>query len=439
MPQVAAAVAALDAAHVAAVLAGGRRGRDRDRRHRPHARPPRTSPSPCSRSRATRSRPSPATRSPCALELDEELRREGLAREIVHAVQNARKEAGLEITDRIELGLGGDEALLEAAREHQAYLAGEVLATAIAFGGGDGDDGDDRRHGPGDRGKADVNDPRRAATTDLRRGFGRIPHPMRHRAPWRRSPCSLLLAAAGPASAARPKASDYPPPEIGPGHQAGPKPHLMLIHGGSFLYDDPEFVEATAEAALKAGFIPHYTTYPLGDMPAAVLAVRAEAKRLRQKFGPDMVYAYGSSAGGTLAALLSGDGLVGAAVAKAPVSEPGQLGMAARRLRAGLLRTGRLEPAGALPALAAAPPGQASRCCWSTGSTTRSCQSPRARPTRTSSSASTSGRCSGGHHAERAQPEVLQRTLVWLAEIAEAPGPGHACSASKRPNISDSI
>ena len=50
------------------------------------------------------------------LELDDELRREGLAREIVHAVQIARKDAGLEITDRIELALGGDEELLEAAR-----------------------------------------------------------------------------------------------------------------------------------------------------------------------------------------------------------------------------------------------------------------------------------------------------------------------------------
>ncbi len=67
------------------------------------------------------------------LELDDELRREGLAREIVHAVQNARKEAGLEITDRIELALGGDEELLDAARAHQHYLAGEVLATAIAY------------------------------------------------------------------------------------------------------------------------------------------------------------------------------------------------------------------------------------------------------------------------------------------------------------------
>jgi len=68
------------------------------------------------------------------LELDDELRQEGLAREIVHAVQIARKDAGLEITDRIELSLGGDAELLDAARAHERYLAGEVLATAVAYG-----------------------------------------------------------------------------------------------------------------------------------------------------------------------------------------------------------------------------------------------------------------------------------------------------------------
>ena len=55
------------------------------------------------------------------LEIDEELRREGLAREIVRAVQNARKEAGLEITDRIALGLAGEAELVEVGREHEAY------------------------------------------------------------------------------------------------------------------------------------------------------------------------------------------------------------------------------------------------------------------------------------------------------------------------------
>jgi isoleucyl-tRNA synthetase len=70
-----------------------------------------------------------------SLELDDELLREGLAREIVHAVQNARRDAGLEVTDRIELVLGGDRELLDAARAHEAYVAGETLATAVSYGG----------------------------------------------------------------------------------------------------------------------------------------------------------------------------------------------------------------------------------------------------------------------------------------------------------------
>jgi isoleucyl-tRNA synthetase len=69
------------------------------------------------------------------LELDDELRREGLAREVVHAVQAARKNAGLDVEDRIALSLAGDEALLAAAREHQDYLTGETLATSLEFDG----------------------------------------------------------------------------------------------------------------------------------------------------------------------------------------------------------------------------------------------------------------------------------------------------------------
>jgi isoleucyl-tRNA synthetase len=72
------------------------------------------------------------------LELDDELRREGLAREIVHAVQNARKAAGLDISDRIALALGGDEELLAAAREHEPYIASEVLATSTGYDATDG-------------------------------------------------------------------------------------------------------------------------------------------------------------------------------------------------------------------------------------------------------------------------------------------------------------
>jgi isoleucyl-tRNA synthetase len=67
------------------------------------------------------------------LTLDAELIRAGDAREIVHAIQACRKSTGLEITDRIELALGGDQELLDAAREHEPYIARETLATAVAF------------------------------------------------------------------------------------------------------------------------------------------------------------------------------------------------------------------------------------------------------------------------------------------------------------------
>ena len=79
------------------------------------------------------------------LGLDDELRREGLAREVVHAIQNARKGAGLQVEDRIELALGGDEELLGAARDHEAYMAQETLAVRLSFNGAaDGTEADHR-------------------------------------------------------------------------------------------------------------------------------------------------------------------------------------------------------------------------------------------------------------------------------------------------------
>jgi isoleucyl-tRNA synthetase len=67
------------------------------------------------------------------LEIDIELRVDGWAREIVRAVQSARQAAGLEVTDRILLTLDGDEDLIGAARAHQDYIAGEVLATQVSY------------------------------------------------------------------------------------------------------------------------------------------------------------------------------------------------------------------------------------------------------------------------------------------------------------------
>jgi isoleucyl-tRNA synthetase len=73
------------------------------------------------------------------LELDGELVREGLAREVVHAIQNARKAAGLNVEDRIALTLGGDDELLAAVRAHEEYVTGETLATSLTLDGAGGE------------------------------------------------------------------------------------------------------------------------------------------------------------------------------------------------------------------------------------------------------------------------------------------------------------
>jgi len=63
-----------------------------------------------------------------------ELLREGLARDAVRLIQNARKSAGLDVSDRIELRLTAAGGLLEALAEHRETIANEVLATALALG-----------------------------------------------------------------------------------------------------------------------------------------------------------------------------------------------------------------------------------------------------------------------------------------------------------------
>ena len=64
-------------------------------------------------------------------ELDDELRSEGVARELVNRIQRLRKDAGLEITDRIELAIGGEEAIRAAAGDHSAFIGGETLASKV--------------------------------------------------------------------------------------------------------------------------------------------------------------------------------------------------------------------------------------------------------------------------------------------------------------------
>ncbi len=66
------------------------------------------------------------------LELTPALVRAGLAREVIRLVQETRKASGLEVSDRISLAWAADGELAEALREHEALVAGEVLATTIA-------------------------------------------------------------------------------------------------------------------------------------------------------------------------------------------------------------------------------------------------------------------------------------------------------------------
>ncbi|GAB4053900.1 isoleucine--tRNA ligase [Catellatospora paridis] len=66
------------------------------------------------------------------------LEAEGLARDVVRVVQQARREADLAITDRIALTVQASAEVAAAVREHQAFLAAETLADSVSYGAVDG-------------------------------------------------------------------------------------------------------------------------------------------------------------------------------------------------------------------------------------------------------------------------------------------------------------
>jgi isoleucyl-tRNA synthetase len=65
------------------------------------------------------------------LALTPELERAGLVREAVRLVQEARKNGGLAVSDRIELWWTADDAMAQALTEHGAQVADEVLAVRV--------------------------------------------------------------------------------------------------------------------------------------------------------------------------------------------------------------------------------------------------------------------------------------------------------------------
>jgi isoleucyl-tRNA synthetase len=78
------------------------------------------------------------------LEITPDLRLEGLARDIVRVIQDARKAAGLEVSDRIELAVEASGRAAEAVAAHREWIAGEVLAVRLEDGAAEGWDGAQR-------------------------------------------------------------------------------------------------------------------------------------------------------------------------------------------------------------------------------------------------------------------------------------------------------
>jgi isoleucyl-tRNA synthetase len=66
--------------------------------------------------------------------IDEELAAEGLAREVAHRLQNLRKAARLEISDRIAVAIGVDPEVATRLAAHEAWLAAETLAVSVVIG-----------------------------------------------------------------------------------------------------------------------------------------------------------------------------------------------------------------------------------------------------------------------------------------------------------------
>ena len=65
--------------------------------------------------------------------ITDELKKEGYARDLIRGIQNFRKESGLNVTDRINLKVSGDEELKAAFAMFESYVTGEVLASKAEF------------------------------------------------------------------------------------------------------------------------------------------------------------------------------------------------------------------------------------------------------------------------------------------------------------------
>jgi isoleucyl-tRNA synthetase len=75
-------------------------------------------------------------------EITEELKLEGLAREVVRAIQDRRKKLGFNVEDRIDTRYDADGMLERAMQRHADYIKTETLSVTLALGREDGFDGE---------------------------------------------------------------------------------------------------------------------------------------------------------------------------------------------------------------------------------------------------------------------------------------------------------
>jgi isoleucyl-tRNA synthetase len=65
--------------------------------------------------------------------ISEELKQEGIARELVNRIQNIRKDSGLEVTDKIKVQIQQQDELEQAIKNNEAYIMSETLTKELQF------------------------------------------------------------------------------------------------------------------------------------------------------------------------------------------------------------------------------------------------------------------------------------------------------------------
>ena len=73
------------------------------------------------------------------VELTDELRNEGMARELINRIQNIRKDSGLEITDRVHVTIQPEPGIEKAVASFGDYIQSQVLADSITLAENDGE------------------------------------------------------------------------------------------------------------------------------------------------------------------------------------------------------------------------------------------------------------------------------------------------------------